>query len=338
MDDSALYEHLTDALLSASSFDELVHPLLQVLQELTGMESVYMTTVDLRAGQQTVVYAHNRGALPLDPGLTVPWSETLCQRALQENTPVCSDVPARWPEAQAAIALGIRSYLSAPVVLADQQLYGTLCAASCESRQVPPAAHKLLRLLALLLAQFLDRERLAQRLLVENAELQDALRTDTLTRLPNRIALHEEIPRRVQRCVRSNQRLMVGFIDLDNFKAINDSYGHAAGDVFLSLQAQRLRQALRPTDYLARVGGDEFVLLAQVPEDEWQEQAVRIAHRMQKASSGIFHLAGQRVNYSGASIGWTGAAGQETDPEHLLAEADAAMYANKQARRSQPIA
>lgn len=338
MDDPALYEHLTDALLSATSFDELVHSLLQVLQELTGMESVYMTTIDLQAGQQTVVYAHNHGTLPLDPGLAVPWSETLCQRALEENTPVCSDVPARWPDAQAAIALGIRSYLSAPVVLADQQLYGTLCAASCRSQDVPPAAHKLLRLLALLLAQFLDREQLAQRLLAENAHLQVVVRTDMLTHLPNRRALHEEIRRRAQRCARGNELLMVGFVDLDNFKAINDTYGHAAGDVFLHLQGQRLRQALRPTDYLARVGGDEFVLLAQLSKAEWRDQAVRIAQRLQNASSGIFQLAGQRVNYSGASIGWTGAAGQEIDPEHLLAEADTAMYANKQERRSRQIA
>ena len=111
--------------------------------------------------------------------------------------------------------------------------------------------------LANLLDHPAEREQIAQAL----AELYELALHDALTRLPNRPALEERMRASLARCERNGRRCAVLFIDLDDFKAINDARGHACGDRVLVAVGDRLTKHLRASDTVARIGGDEFVVL-----------------------------------------------------------------------------
>jgi len=162
--------------------------------------------------------------------------------------------------------------------------------------------------------------------------LEDQLRMDALTGLPNRRELLERLPQAIGRTRRSGKASAVLFLDLDGFKAVNDQLGHHAGDELLRQFAQRLKACLRETDTPARLAGDEFVVLVEFL-DEPQRQVSSLAAKIESVMVRPFDLLG-RSAHVGASIGVAVCHpdGRETADE-LLALADHAMYAVKRARK-----
>ena len=149
---------------------------------------------------------------------------------------------------------------------------------------------------------------------------------DPLTGLGNRTLLLDRLNHAVQRSGRSDKTLAVLFVDLDHFKPINDRYGHKVGDELLVAVAERLTSLLRPDDSLARLSGDEFVILCEDFGGESELSAV--ATRIRLALSAPYALASIEVEVT-ASIG-VAFAGRGTYPSaQLLADADAAMYQAK---------
>src|ERR1043165_6277299 len=142
----ALLARLTSTVPVARNLDQLTRPLLEMLGSITGRESTYLTTLDLRAGEQHVLIARNTGAMTIPEGLTVAWSDTLCKRALDAGRMATSDVADCWGDSDAARQLGIQTYVSAPVRDDGGALMGTLCAASAQRRPIAPEAESLLRL------------------------------------------------------------------------------------------------------------------------------------------------------------------------------------------------
>jgi diguanylate cyclase len=266
----------------------------------------------------------------------VPWGDTLCKRALESNQPFASDVDARWGDSEAARALGIQTYLSTPVRLADGALYGTLCAASSDRHGLSTEGQRVLSLFATLIAQQVEREQLLQKLLQANAKLKALATTDPLTQLANRRALGQELARLLAQGARRGAAVLVAFIDLDGFKAINDTHGHDAGDQFLVAVADRLRAVLRTEDLAARLGGDEFVVIGLGPEPSEQLPAARRAfqERVFQATQGDYPLVDLTLHYPGASVGVLGVAPGALSAEQALKAADAAMYEVKQARKA----
>ncbi len=118
------------------------------------------------------------------------------------------------------------------------------------------------------------------------------------------------------------------FLDLDRFKTVNDSLGHAAGDELLALASERWKQALRPTDTLARVGGDEFVVLLENLRDA--HEAAAIAQRLIAATSAPFTLAHEREACVGLSVGASLFPADGGTPDALIQRADSALYLSKQ--------
>lgn len=166
------------------------------------------------------------------------------------------------------------------------------------------------------------------------AELKHQANHDGLTGLPNRgrFAQLLDIATIRQGAYHDAQRarsLAVLFIDLDRFKVVNDSLGHAAGDDLLEQVARRLGAALRPDDVLGRLGGDEFTILA---DDIDHEDALALAERLQEQLRTPFQLAG-REHLMTASVGVVSAARPE-DPADLMRWADTAMYRAKQLGRN----
>jgi len=153
---------------------------------------------------------------------------------------------------------------------------------------------------------------------------------DPLTRLPNRHMFHDRLVQEVQRAARQGHRTALLFIDLDRFKEVNDSLGHASGDELLRQTARRVRACVRTSDTVARLGGDEFtVLLPALDEVRYVE---RVCAAILGALSEPFDLDGEVVHVS-ASIGVTVAPDDTSEPSELLKHADQAMYAAKNSGR-----
>ena len=151
---------------------------------------------------------------------------------------------------------------------------------------------------------------------------------DPLTGLPNRLLFVDRLGHALDRTRRRRGlKAAVLFMDLDNFKGVNDSLGHDVGDLLLTVVAQRLGRSLRPEDVLARFGGDEFVVLLEEVEDA--EEAVRVAERISKGFRSPFRLDGREL-YASASIGIATGDARAKSPEDLLRDADTAMYRAKE--------
>ena len=326
---------LSDSINGADSLEALVRPLLTLLETVTGLESTYMTAIDECAGVQHVLYARNTRSLQIPEGISVPWNDTLCKRALDEGRMFTDDVSGCWGDSDAARALGIATYASAPIHGLGGQLYGTLCAASDQRKPMAGDAERVLRMFSRLIGQQVERERLLQELRTANEALARSALIDPVTALPNRRALLDELGRRLARGEREHGALLVAFIDLDGFKAINDRHGHDAGDRLLAAIGAALAHAARAGDYCARLGGDEFVVLASVLPSEAGESALAtMKQRLADATCGRFRLTdGMTIDYGGPSIGVVLAPMGEHDPDAVLALADAAMYDAKRQRK-----
>jgi len=159
-------------------------------------------------------------------------------------------------------------------------------------------------------------------------ELEHTARFDALTNLPNRLLLADRLNQAMVQAQRRQQFLAVVFIDLDGFKAINDTYGHEAGDLVLVTLSGRMRAALRESDTLARHGGDEFVAL--LPDLNAAADAEPTLKRLLEMAAQPIQLQGHVVQVS-ASIGasFYRQADGGCGADDLLRQADLAMYQAK---------
>ncbi|WBM71414.1 sensor domain-containing diguanylate cyclase [Buttiauxella sp. WJP83] len=330
-----LIERISTALESEYTLEGLVRQLLEMLELVTNMESTYLTRIEPDGSFQHILFARNTRQMQIPEGLSVPWGDTLCKRALDEGRRYTSDVANIWGDSQAAKALGITTYASTPVTLADGSLYGTLCAASSETRVLNERSEQVLQLFAQLIAQQIQNERLLQQLQQANIALTAASYTDELTGLPNRRAVFEQLPQLFSRARKDAHYVLLAFVDLDDFKQINDVYGHDAGDDFLLAVGQRLKDGSRMHEVLARVGGDEFVVAGIGPGefDLAQQAANAFKIRLANLLAGEYQLHSTVINYAGPSIGAIAVNPALTDHDLALREADAAMYLEKERRR-----
>ncbi|HYD81560.1 MAG TPA: diguanylate cyclase [Paucimonas sp.] len=163
-----------------------------------------------------------------------------------------------------------------------------------------------------------------------HAELLHAARYDELTGLPNRRLFHDRTKSALARCRRKQSRLAVLYVDIDDFKLVNDTLGHAGGDLLLQEFARRLEQGIREADTVARLGGDEFVVLLE--DIQRYEDAVAVADKIRNAINRSMVIEGRTVDVR-ASIGIALYPDGGTDEDALLNRADHAMYLDKRARR-----
>ena len=149
---------------------------------------------------------------------------------------------------------------------------------------------------------------------------------DGLTGLPNRRLLNDRLSHELRRARRGSHEFGLLYLDLDRFKAVNDSFGHALGDELLQAVATRIQQHVRESDTVARVGGDEFTII--VPTIAGRDEVATVAAKLVRALSTPFQLGNERVEI-GASIGIAIYPGDGADADALISAADAAMYGAK---------
>lgn len=171
---------------------------------------------------------------------------------------------------------------------------------------------------------------LADSLTEANLELTHLALHDNLTGLPNRALLTERIDRAMKRAVETGGCFALMFMDLDGFKPVNDAFGHHIGDLLLRQVALRLRNSLHRRDTLARVGGDEFVLLVEL---QHAEDALAVARRQVSEVGTPFNIGEHQLQIS-LSIGICMYPGNGSTQHELLINADAAMYHTKAAGKN----
>jgi diguanylate cyclase (GGDEF)-like protein/PAS domain S-box-containing protein len=155
--------------------------------------------------------------------------------------------------------------------------------------------------------------------------------SDTLTGLPNRLQFNIELARALQDDPDGNRSLAILFLDVDRFKTINDTHGHAVGDQVLREFGTRVRHALRPTDFVARLAGDEFVVILAGLRDPCESE--RIAGKIVEAVAAPFQTTAGVLVVT-ASIGVAVRDAETGAPDEFLAKADAALYRAKEAGRN----
>lgn len=167
-----------------------------------------------------------------------------------------------------------------------------------------------------------ERRRVEHELRELTAALTERAVRDPLTGLANRVLFEERLRASLARDARAGSATGVLFLDLDGFKAVNDEHGHAVGDAVLRGVAGRLTQAVRPSDTVARFGGDEFVVLVEDADSSTIDSlTARLADAVREPLK-----VGRRRLVVGVSVGLSLARGGDADPAGLLAQADAHMY------------
>jgi diguanylate cyclase (GGDEF)-like protein len=228
----------------------------------------------------------------------------------------------------------VRFYAGAPLTLSGGEVIGTLCAIDHQPRQLGDTERAVLQMLARHVVVELELRRQVQELIAEmdhrrQAEqryMQLATR-DPLTGLPNRAAMADRLEHALGVAARKGDRLAFMFMDLDRFKLINDTLGHAVGDTLLQAVAERLLHGVREADTVARLGGDEFALLLEQPRDA--EAAVSVVQKLLASLGEPIQLDGQALTVR-ASVGIALYPEHGETADQLMRHADLAMYQAKQ--------
>jgi diguanylate cyclase (GGDEF)-like protein len=230
--------------------------------------------------------------------------------------------------------LGLQSYVAVPLLSASRPLGLVLCSHSRAPRSWSPEERQLVMQIAL-----------EGSLVVENAVLraadQESLSRlahqafhDSLTELPNRALFSDRLQHALDRMTRRQESIAVLFLDLDEFKPVNDTLGHDAGDRLLVEVGQRLQSCLRPEDTIARLGGDEFTVLLEDITDA--RYAIRVAERIAEALKEPFQLDGEEASVT-ASIGIAVGTGRESTTDDLVRRSDQAMYEAKRSGKARYV-
>ncbi|WP_292556588.1 EAL domain-containing protein [Mesorhizobium sp.] len=227
-----------------------------------------------------------------------------------------------WEEYRQVVApFGYRSCWSTPILSHQGAVLGVFAMYSMTVREPTEAETRLIDFTTRIAGIAIERK------LAED-QIHFMANHDVLTGLPNRALLEDRLSQALLYAQRYDRWVTVVFIDLDNFKLVNDTLGHNAGDVLLKTVANRMVECVRPTDTVVRLGGDEFVIVLF----DQPTNVDLISETLQKIRAAIaepVHLGRHRLRAT-ASIGIANYPKDGTNPDQLLANADAAMYRAKE--------
>ena len=315
----AALSHIDRTILGSLDIDEITRSAIRCLRLVTGAEAVVVTLNEIPSPNSVLVYTSLReedriehAQIGAEPGLLagIPAQPVLQWR----GAPPIPATAAAWLKSSGASSA--HSLFPIPgsrqargVVVLGYQRAGDLSAEQLD-----------------LVADLIGRLQMACGMVERNRKLKELAHADTLTGLPNRHALLELLARNLADAADRKTRIAVLFLDLDRFKQVNDTLGHAAGDALLRRAAERIRRNVRVADIVARQGGDEFALV--LTDLASARDAGVTARQLIGALSRRFEIDG-KVVFVGASVGIAVFPEDGADPSDLLRKADTAMYRAK---------
>jgi len=339
------------ATTSFSSAQEALQAIVQFVAEFLDMGTSFLTHIELDKDRLELQSTYSQpSGYSVQPGIVFSLSDSLCETIARAPTPQpqhFEDVQ-HDPIVQAHRALTIMpdlgSYIGVPVTLLNGAFYGTLCAIDHHAHPFSQQQTNLLVILARLVATQVECERelqmrkqIEQELLLVQTALHHANEslaalavTDALTGLPNHRALQRVFDEQFAPTAFPAQISALCFLDLDHFKDINDTYGHAAGDTALCELATLLRSNVQATDLVGRWGGEEFIIV--LPRIQETDASV-VAERLRAAiAAHCFSIAGG-IHLT-VSLGIAMFPYDASNSKSLLEKADQAMYTAKSLGRN----
>jgi diguanylate cyclase (GGDEF)-like protein len=251
-------------------------------------------------------------------------SVSFCSHAIAEDEPfIVSDASIHPLFDQNPLVVGephVRFYIGIPLKLRDGSRIGTLCAIDCIPRALSTDEIDILSGLG--------------RMVVDQIELRRLAMTDPLTGALTRRGFDVEIGRELHRSKRTRREFSLIVIDVDHFKAVNDRYGHASGDIVLQSVVGQIKQELRASDCIARLGGEEFVIA--LPETGLDGARVLAERIREKIAGSIVHRQSQSIAIT-ASFGIASDDGLDDHWATTLERADAALYLAKTRGRNRCV-
>jgi diguanylate cyclase (GGDEF)-like protein len=321
---SGLLSEFARIMVAEFSIQAILDHLVQQIVDVLPITAAGVSLIDPKL-EPRYVAASNDSAMHFE-GLQTELGEGPCVAAYRARTPILvADLQTEQRFATfrlRALRIGLKAVFTFPLrqgesCLGALDLYrdatGALTAHETEAAQT----------LADVTAAYLVNAQSRAELQLASERSHEQSLHDALTGLPNRLLLLERIEHAIVRSGRSRKVVAVLFIDLDNFKAVNDSFSHQVGDGLLVAVGERLECALRPADTVARISGDEFVILCE--ELDRDEQVEVVASRVVDSLGTPFLISDIDVQIS-ASVGIAFASQTNHDPEQLMHAADTAMY------------
>ncbi|MGB5325451.1 MAG: sensor domain-containing diguanylate cyclase [Pseudomonadales bacterium] len=219
----------------------------------------------ISAGSYTVEHCVVPEAMDIAAGDTFEYEKTYCHITCEQQSVVAMEHVGQhddYAHHPAYVALGLESYIGIPIRL-HGEIFGTLnfSSATPYPRKFENVDLDAMLLMASWIETELVRREQEEQLRQLNAKLENETLLDPLTQIPNRRGMQAHLRGEINRLVRNGGRATLALIDIDNFKALNDTYGHQAGDNALISTAKIIGNSIRGYDYLARYGGEEFLLL-----------------------------------------------------------------------------
>ncbi len=313
-------------ILSITNFKDLLERLLQLIESKFGVPYVWLSLVDDPRFSQIVEPL--KDAPRLKHRLNITTLSVLLDLVGHDGAPVLENEDLRpfyrlFPRDQGYL---VQSIAVAPITL-DGDMVGTLNLGDSQPARFQPGMDTFF------LAQLGVKVSICFSNVTSREKLRLLATRDPLTGLPNRRELELQLSRECKRAVRYRLPLSVAFVDCDDFKQVNDRYGHEAGDAFLVHVAGTLRGRLREEDFMARFAGDEFVVLLP---NQGRKEAEAVLQRLAKTFEETPLHFGRDVIHGSLSYG---IATSEEDPDaaRLLKDADAELYRAK-ARKKVPAA
>lgn len=313
---------ISEAAHDAEDLEVLVREIQRVIATLVPLDGMAVATCDRRTKQLSFTYQRDQHGNPL--GLFGPLACAFCAKAVcGGQTTRQADPFAALLEHDADACEEHRGWLALPLQV-EHETIGTLVLKCAPEWACAARDRELLNFVAEQVAIAIDRAQM-------KAELLRAARYDELTGLPNRRLLQERIGSALAHCARQASSIALLYVDLDDFKRVNDNFGHAAGDHLLAEVARRMGHCVRGMDTVGRLGGDEFVVLLE---------GISARHDAEVVAEKLSDALLEPVLFEGQALPVRASIGLALYPDHgrdigeLLRYADGAMYHNKRGRNS----
>ena len=309
-----------DRLAAVDRYDVLDTPREEAFERITKLMTLVLKTdssiVSLIDGHRQWYKAAQGAALS-----EVPVADSFCRITIQGDDPVvvpdATQDPRFSDHPHVTGGMNVRSYIGVPLKTADGHNIGTLCAFGLKPREFSDDQAQILKELA--------------KVTINELELRQLATSDGLTGIMTRRAFKEDAGRYVAHARRHRSRLSAIALDIDHFKAVNDTYGHAAGDQVLKAVTKAVGAQLRHSDLFGRVGGEEFVAL--LPEAD-PKGAMEVAEKLRGVIRGLKFPGSHPPMGVSASFGVAAFDPNGDDVDRLLAKADEALYDAKRNGRN----